>query len=140
MSLISAGSISLDSTFKQFLANLNYWRFKIIFFLYGTQWLPKNYNFFLHMSKLSKNAKFYADFKSVKIIGNKGTRKKFLTENFSKLVPVIEKSANFKFLPFFACNFLQLFRVFLNGLEISIKFCVFWILLFKFCQWNGKMY
>jgi hypothetical protein len=68
-----------------------------------------------------KYAKLHADFKFVEIIGKKCTWKKLLAENFA-----IEKSANSKFLQFFACNFLKTFCcVFLNGFEISIKFCFF---------------
>ncbi len=44
--------------------------------------------------ELPKNAKFYADFKTVELIGSKCTCKKLLVENFSKLV--IENSTNSK--------------------------------------------
>jgi hypothetical protein len=53
----------------------------------------KECNYFFAYEK-TKNEKFYADFKSVELIGNKCTCKKLLAKNFSKLV--IEKGTNSK--------------------------------------------
>ncbi len=62
------------------------------------------------------NAKFYADFNYVEIIGNKCIRRKLLAENFSKLV--IEKRANSKFRDFLISNFLAFFSTVWNQHKI----------------------
>ncbi len=72
----------------------------------------KSYNF-LHTSTYPRNAKFYADFKSVKKIGKKCSLENFLAVNFSKLVIEKIKRANSKLLKkifyFFIINFFAFF-------------------------------
>ncbi len=46
---------------------------------------PNFFSFFLAYEH-SKYAEFYADFKSVEIVGKKSTQKKFFTKHFCKLV------------------------------------------------------
>jgi hypothetical protein len=67
-----------------------------------------------------ENAKFYADFKSVNIIGIKCTREKLLTVKFRK--SVIEKRANPNIYTPFANNFfVGNFTCFPSGFEIGHK-------------------
>ena len=81
---------------KPFLANLHYT-------------ISKNYSYMYSMTPIffisfltyeyPKNAKFYADFKSVEIIWKKCTKKKLFAKNFYKLV--VGKSTNSNFAHFF---------------------------------------
>ncbi len=63
---------------------------------------PKNFSSFVPY-EYSKFAEFYADFKSVEIIGKKSTQKNLFAEHFCKLV--VQKRRTSDFSHFFGCNF-----------------------------------
>jgi hypothetical protein len=83
-------------------------------------------NFLLKKSKkVSKNAEFHADFKSVDKSCEKMHQKKVISKTSLTNMSESEKSAFFHHVfanNFFFCTF---FQNFFNGFEISVKFCVF---------------
>jgi hypothetical protein len=68
---------------KPFLANLHSTSYNKYSYMYSMT--PKFFNSFLAY-EYSKYAEFYADFKSVEIIGKKSAQKKFFAKDFCKLL------------------------------------------------------
>jgi hypothetical protein len=70
---------------KPFLANLHSTRTSSNIYSYMYSMTPKFFCYFLTY-EYSKFAEFYADFKSVEIIGKKSTQRKLFAKHFCKLV------------------------------------------------------
>ncbi len=114
---------------KPFLANLHTKKYSYMYSMTLK-------NFISSFSYEYQNcAEFHVDFKSMEIIGKKCTKKKIIHQKRLQVtvVLVVQKT---KILHTFlhATLYKQIFRIFLNSYEISIKLCIKLIPILKFCE------